>query len=175
MRPLVPIAALTFASIAFACQERAKPTRETSPAVVEAVSASEPPTSAALPVAPVQQLEKVGPKGNVAIGRIVSDYPVPEAEPVINSFRADFANCYEAELKKAPALVGRADLVMVVEPVGSLVGLPRSEKVQGLPAELTSCMVKQVGNVRFKGFSGRRATLRIPITFALVRPDAGVR
>ncbi len=153
------------------CEERAKPTRETAP-VVEALVPSEPAAVAAPPATALPPPVKV-PKGTVAIGRIVTDFPVPEAELVIGIFRDDFAKCYETELDKTPTLIGRAELVVVVEPVGSIVGAPRAEKVQGLPPELTSCLSKQLANVRFKGFSGRRATLRVPITFALVRPDAG--
>lgn len=156
-----------------ACEERAKPKRETSPGV-EGLVPSEPTVAAPVATTLATTLPPVKvPKGTVAIGRIVSDFPVPEAELVIGIFRDDFAKCYETALDKTPTLVGRAELVVVVEPVGSIVGAPRAEKVQGLPTELTSCLAKQLANVRFKGFSGRRATLHVPIAFALVRPDAG--
>ncbi|MFO0673005.1 MAG: AgmX/PglI C-terminal domain-containing protein [Polyangiaceae bacterium] len=139
--------------------------------VADPVATAEPPPAAtAVANAPATASVKAPEtRGEVAIGRIASDVNVPDASLVIGSFKDDLSGCYEKELAGGSKIAGRLDLVFVVEPTGSLVGMPTVERSSMSPA-LGQCIAAKVSSARFPGFSGRRATLRAPVTFALKKP-----
>lgn len=139
-----------------------RPTSE-SPAPPETTAAPTPPTPpATTSAAPPASL------GEVTIGRVASDVPVPDAALVVGTLKEDFARCYDATIASASGKppIGRLDLVLVVEPTGSLVGKPTADR-SSMPPSLGQCIEGKAAGVRFPGFAGRRATLRTPISFAL--------
>lgn len=156
--------------------DRPKPSRERS-ASPDPTETSEPTTSAPVATATTAAAATAtAPKpaalGTVTVGRVTSDIPVPEAELVVGSFQADFSRCYEDALKNAPATSGHFDLVVTVEPTGSIVGMPRVERAGTLPSELTACASKALASARFRGFAGHRATVRVPLTFSVAQTAA---
>jgi hypothetical protein len=108
----------------------------------------------------------------VTVGRVTSDVPVPAAELVLASFAEDYSRCYESALDRAPTTTGRLVVVLVVEPTGIVVGPPTLEGAALLPPQLGACVAKAAGSARFKGFAGRRSTIRLPLTFSLARDAA---
>jgi hypothetical protein len=110
------------------------------------------------------------PLGEVTIGRVAVEGKVTEAELVVGSFKADFGDCYEKALAASPTVAGRVDIVVKVEPTGSIVGMPTDEHAIGLNPELVSCLTKAVSSARFRGFAGSRATIHVPLVLAPKKP-----
>jgi TonB family protein len=85
---------------------------------------------------------------------------------VVAGMRAGFRACYNRGLATNPDLQGRVSIVATVGPNGEVSNaVPQGPSTLG--DEVVQCVIRRVKSANFDPPSGGRATIVIPVTFAL--------
>lgn len=100
---------------------------------------------------------------------------VPGADDVIMGLRPSFRRCYEDGLQHHPKMEGRVVVSVVVGERGT-VDVATMESNTGLSEDVAACFIDKLRYARFTApGAGKKASLRVPITFVIAQNDAGAR
>jgi TonB family protein len=108
-----------------------------------------------------------GPQGNANVGGAeVKGGAVSNADRVVAGMRAGFRACYNRGLASNPDLQGSVRIVATIGPNGEVSGAT-SQGGSSLGDEVVQCVIRRVKSANFSPPEGGRATVVIPVTFAL--------
>jgi hypothetical protein len=111
-----------------------------------------------------------GPELKTEVGHTdVKSGSLVDADRVVLSLRPGFRHCYNQGLAKDPSLQGSVRIVATVGPNGEVLSAT-STGSSTLGDEVVACVIHRVKGATFAPPAGDRATVVIPVTFALQRP-----